>query len=132
MSANITGKLGVGVHGAAVLPPVRGLRRRKILAVCELNESLRPSGSLVAFVESLLGCSPNKRASTMYKFIVIIAAAMPAILLLRAILVGRSQKPSRAFSEFKKHIDYLVWVILFVVGCLFIYSVASLIHSMWR
>jgi hypothetical protein len=33
MSANITGKLGVGVHGAAVLPPVRGLRPRKILAV---------------------------------------------------------------------------------------------------
>ena len=64
--------------------------------------------------------------------IVIIAAAMPAILLLRAIFVGRSQKASRAFSEFKKQIDYLVWVILFVIGCGFVYSVASLIHSMWR
>jgi hypothetical protein len=46
--------------------------------------------------------------------------------------VGRSQKASRAFSEFKKQIDYLVWVILFVIGCVFVYSVASLIHSMWR
>ena len=46
----------------------------------------------------------------MYKLIVIIAAAMPIILLLRAIFVGRSQKASRAFSEFKKQIDYLVWV----------------------
>jgi hypothetical protein len=66
----------------------------------------------------------------MYKFIVIVAAAMPTIIFLRAILVGRSQKASAAFSAFKKRIDYLVWVILFVVGCVFLYSVASLIHSM--
>jgi hypothetical protein len=68
----------------------------------------------------------------MYKFIVIVAAAMPTIIFLRAILVGRSQKASAAFSAFKKQIDYLVWVILFVVGCVFLYSVATLIHSMWR
>ena len=98
----------------------------------ELNENLRSSGGLVAFLGSFLGYSPNKRAYTMYKLIVIIAAAVPAILLLRAIFVGRSQKASRAFSEFKKQIDYLVWAILFVIGCVFVYSVASLIHSMWR
>ena len=68
----------------------------------------------------------------MYKLIVIIAAAMPMILLLRAIFVGRSQKASAAFSKFKKQIDYLVWAILFVVGCVFVYSIASLFHSMWR
>jgi len=68
----------------------------------------------------------------MYKLIVIIAAAMPAILLLRTIFGRRSQKASRAFSEFKKQIDYLVWAILFVIGCVFVYSLASLIHSMWR
>jgi hypothetical protein len=62
----------------------------------------------------------------------IIAAAMPTILLMRAIFAGRSQKASRAFSEFKKQIDYLVWVILFVIGCAFVHSAASLIHSMWR
>ena len=42
----------------------------------------------------------------MYKLIVIIAAVMPIILALRA-LVGRSQKTSRVFSDFKKQIDYL-------------------------
>ena len=47
----------------------------------------------------------------MYKLIVIIAAVMPIILALRA-LVGRSQKASRVFSDFKKQIDYLVWAIL--------------------
>jgi len=68
----------------------------------------------------------------MFKLIVIIAVAMPIILALRAIFVRRSPTASRAFSEFKKQIDYLVWVILFVIGCGFVYSVASLIHSMWR
>jgi hypothetical protein len=68
----------------------------------------------------------------MYKLIVIIAAAMPIIFALRAILVGRSQKTSRVFSEFKKQIDYLVWAILFIIGCLFVYELASMIHSMWR
>jgi hypothetical protein len=68
----------------------------------------------------------------MYKLIVIIAAAMPIIFALRAILVGRSQKTSRVFSEFKKQIDYLVWAILFIIGCLFVYELASMIRSMWR
>jgi hypothetical protein len=68
----------------------------------------------------------------MYKLVVIIAAAMPAILLLRAIFEKRSQQASRAFSDFKKQLDYLVWGILFVIGCVFAYSAASLIHSMWR
>jgi hypothetical protein len=68
----------------------------------------------------------------MYKLIVIIAAAMPTIFLLRALFVGGRQSLLKAFSEFKKQIDYLVWAILFVIGCVFVYSVASLIHSMWR
>ncbi len=68
----------------------------------------------------------------MYKLVVIIAAATPTILLLRAVFVGRSLKASRAFSEFKKQLDYLVWGILIVIGCVFLYSAASLIHSMWR
>jgi hypothetical protein len=68
------------------------------------------------------GDRPNRRGCTVYKLIVIIAAAMPTILLLRAIFAGRSQKTSRAFAEFKKQIDYLVWAILFVIGCVFAYS----------
>ena len=68
----------------------------------------------------------------MYKLIVIIAAAVLLILLLRAIFAGWSQEASWEFSEFKKQLDYLVWVILFVVDCVFVYSVANLIHSTWR
>jgi hypothetical protein len=69
---------------------------------------------------------------TMSKLIVIIAAAVLVIFMLRAIFAGRSLKALRAFSEFKKQFDYLVWVILFVIGCVFVYSVANLIHSTWR
>jgi hypothetical protein len=68
----------------------------------------------------------------MYKLIVIVAAAMPIILLLGRLFVGRSKRTSQAFSEFKKQIDYLVWTILFLVGCVFVYSAGSLIHSMWK
>ena len=49
----------------------------------------------------------------MYKLIVIVAALTPIILLLRTIFAGRPKKASRAFSEFNKQIDLLIWVILF-------------------
>jgi hypothetical protein len=68
----------------------------------------------------------------MYKLIVIFVALIPIILLLRTILAGRSEKASRAFSEFKKQIDLLVWVILFIIGVVIVYSIGELIHSLWR
>jgi hypothetical protein len=99
--------------------------------LCELTKTA-VKRQLGSFSRLIPGLPSEQTSCTVYKLIVIIAAAMPAILLLRAIFVGRSQKASRAFSEFKKQIDYLVWVILFVIGCGFVYSVASLIHSMWK
>ena len=68
----------------------------------------------------------------MYKLIVILAALVPLILLWRTIFGARSKKASRAFSEFKKQLDLLVWVILFIIGCAIVYSIGELIHSLWR
>ena len=68
----------------------------------------------------------------MYKLIVIFAALVPLILLLRTIFAGRPKKASRAFSEFKKQIDLLVWVILFIIGGVIVYSIGALIHSLWQ
>jgi hypothetical protein len=68
----------------------------------------------------------------MYKLVVISAALVPLILLLRTIFAGRPKKASRAFSEFKKQIDLLVWVILFIIGGVIVYSIGELIHSLWR
>ena len=68
----------------------------------------------------------------MYKLIIIFVALIPIILLLRTKFAGRPTKTSRPFSEFRKQIDLLVWVILFIIGGMVVYSVAELIHSLWR
>jgi hypothetical protein len=67
----------------------------------------------------------------MYKFIGIILAVMPIVLFLRAIFMGRLKKRSQAVSEFKKQLDYAVWVILFFIGCAVVYSVGKLIYQFW-
>ena len=61
-----------------------------------------------------------------YKLISIILAAIPVILFLRTILLGQLKR-SRAVSEFRKQIDYLVWIILILVGCGLVYSLGKLI-----
>ncbi len=67
----------------------------------------------------------------MYKLIGLILAALPVVLFLRAIFFGRSKKRSQAVSEFKKQLDYAVWVILFFIGCAVVYSVAKLVYQFW-
>jgi hypothetical protein len=67
-----------------------------------------------------------KRSGRMFKLITIILAAIPVVLFLRAIFPGQSKKISRAMSDFKRQIDYLVWVMLFLIGCGLVYSVVKL------
>ena len=64
----------------------------------------------------------------MYKLISIILAAIPVILFLRTILLGQLKR-SRAVSEFRTQIDYLVWIILILIGCGLVYSIGKLILS---
>jgi hypothetical protein len=61
----------------------------------------------------------------MYKLIGIILAAMPVILFLRTIFMGQLKR-SKAVSNFKKQIDYLVWMILILIGCGVVYSIGKL------
>jgi hypothetical protein len=66
----------------------------------------------------------------MYKLIALIVAALPVFLFLRSIFVGplkRSPAVSRAVSDFKRQIDYLVWAILVLMTCGVVYSIAKLI-----
>jgi hypothetical protein len=65
----------------------------------------------------------------MYKLIALIVAAIPFILLLRGLFTRRSKRTSQAVSEFKKNIDYLVWVILFFIGCAMVYAIGKLIYA---
>jgi len=64
----------------------------------------------------------------MYKLIALIVAAIPFILLLRGLFTRRSKRTSQAVSEFKKNIDYLVWAILFFIGCAMVYAIGKLIY----
>jgi len=63
----------------------------------------------------------------MYKLIGIILAAIPVVLFLRTIFTTQSKKRSQAVSKFKKQLDYLVWAILFLIGCEVVYLVGTLI-----
>jgi len=56
----------------------------------------------------------------------IILAAIPVILFLRTIFIGRVKR-SQAVSDFRKQIDYLVWIILILIGCGLVYSLGKLI-----
>jgi len=65
----------------------------------------------------------------MYKLIGLILAAMPVILFLRAMFMG-SKKRAQAVSDFKKHVDYVVGVILVLIGCGLALSIGKLIYDM--
>jgi uncharacterized membrane protein YbjE (DUF340 family) len=65
----------------------------------------------------------------MFKLIGLLVAAMPVILFVRAMFMG-SKKRSQAVSNFKKQVDYVVWVILFFIGCGVVYSVGRLIYDL--
>jgi hypothetical protein len=62
----------------------------------------------------------------MYKLIGIVLAAIPVVLFLRSIFTTRSKTRSQAVSHFKKQIDYLVWGILFLIGCEIVYFIGTL------
>jgi hypothetical protein len=72
----------------------------------------------------------SRECRAMLKLIGLLVAAMPVILFLRAMFMG-SKKRSQAVSNFKKQVDYVVWVILFFIGCGVVFSVGKLIYE-WR
>ena len=61
----------------------------------------------------------------MYKLMAIILAAIPVILFLRNVFMGQLKR-SQAVSDFRKQIDYLVWIILILIGCGLVYSIGGL------
>jgi hypothetical protein len=66
--------------------------------------------------------------TSVYKWIGVILAAVPIVLFLKAIM-GQSRKRSQAVSDFKKHMDYVFWVIMLLLGCGVIYSLGKLLYQ---
>jgi surface polysaccharide O-acyltransferase-like enzyme len=62
----------------------------------------------------------------MLKLIGIIVAAMPVILFVRALFMG-SNRRAQAVSNFRRQIDYAVWMILFMIGLVLVFSIGKLI-----
>jgi hypothetical protein len=62
----------------------------------------------------------------MLKLIGIIIAVMPVILFVRAMFMG-SKRRTQAVSNFKRQVDYLVWVILLLIGLVLVFSIGKLI-----
>jgi len=67
----------------------------------------------------------------MLKLITILAASIPLILFLKNLFFRKSKVMQKASAEFRKQIDYLVWGILFLIGCGIVYSVGRLIYAIW-
>ena len=68
----------------------------------------------------------------MFKLIAILVAAIPVVLLLRAVFFRHSKVMQKAFADFNKQVDYLSWAILFFVGCGIAYSLGALVWSFWK
>lgn len=66
-----------------------------------------------------------------FKLLSILLAAIPAILFLRAV-IGRSTVMKRAVSDFRRQVDYLVWVILIMIAAGMIFSLVNLTQPLWR
>lgn len=67
----------------------------------------------------------------MLKLITFLAASIPIILFVKNLFFKRSKTMQHASAEFRKQVDYLVWGILFLVGCALVYSLGRLIYSFW-
>ena len=65
----------------------------------------------------------------MLKLIIFILAAIPVVLLLKAVFPGRSKKWSKALADFMKQLDLLVSILLFLFACALVYSIVKLVLS---
>jgi predicted permease len=66
-----------------------------------------------------------------FKLLSILLAAIPVILFLRAV-IGRSTVMKRAVSDFRRQVDYLVWVMLIMIAAGMIFSLVNLTQPLWR
>lgn len=63
----------------------------------------------------------------MLRLLELILLAVPVALFVRAIFPGQSKKLSQRWAALKREVDFLVWVILGVIACAILYSLATLI-----
>ena len=68
----------------------------------------------------------------MIKLITLLAAAIPIIMFVKTVVLGKSKVMRQATAEFRRQVDYLMWGLLFLIGCALAYSIGTLIYSMTK
>ena len=67
----------------------------------------------------------------LFKIIALIAAAVPIVLFLRSMFFRRPTRFSGRLKEFKKEVDFAIWVFLGLVGCTVVFALGKLIWAWW-
>ena len=64
-----------------------------------------------------------------FKIIAFVAAAVPIFLFVRSIFFRRPTRINEGFKEFKKQSDLAVWIFLFLIGCIVIFTAGKLVWA---
>jgi hypothetical protein len=67
----------------------------------------------------------------LFKIIAFIAAAVPVVLFLRSMFFQRPTRFSARLKEFKKEVDFAIWVFLGLVGCTVVFALGRLVWAWW-
>jgi hypothetical protein len=73
----------------------------------------------------------NDESIMLFKIIAFIAAAIPLILFVRSIFFRRPTRFSEGLKEFRKQVDFAVWIFLGLVGCVVAFAAGKLVWTWW-
>jgi hypothetical protein len=65
------------------------------------------------------------------KIIAFIAAAIPLIMFVRSMFFRRPTRLGTALKEFKKQIDFAIWIFLGLMGCVVVLALGRLLWTWW-
>jgi hypothetical protein len=66
-----------------------------------------------------------------FKFIALIAAAIPIFLFVRSVFFRRTTRINEGVREFKKQANLAVTIFLFLIGCVVAFAAAKLAWTWW-
>ena len=68
----------------------------------------------------------------MLKLILLLAAAIPILVLVKRVFFGRSKALQAAMADFRKQVDYVAGTILVIGGCAILYALGKLVYALWN
>jgi hypothetical protein len=65
------------------------------------------------------------------KFFAFAVAAIPVLLFVRTVLLRRPTRLSRNFQEFKRQVDFAVWLLIAIIGAVGAFTLARMAWTWW-